>query len=77
MGQRRDFEGLKHRRTQAARLFAKAKGRGALAGMEAIITKRGIWAALGATASLSRTAVKFHGYDGSRPRSWRSLARVS
>jgi transposase len=33
MGQRRDFEGLKHRRTQAARLFAKAKGRGALAGI--------------------------------------------
>ena len=33
MGQRRDFEGLKQRRAQAARLFAKAKGRGALAGI--------------------------------------------
>jgi len=29
--QRRDFEGLKQRRLQAAQLFAKAKGRGALA----------------------------------------------
>jgi hypothetical protein len=33
IGQRRDFEGLKERRAQAARLFAKAKGRGALAGI--------------------------------------------
>ena len=33
IGQRRDFEGLKQRRAQAARLFAKAKGRGALAGI--------------------------------------------
>ena len=31
--QRRDFEGLKERRAQAARLFGKAKGRGALAGI--------------------------------------------
>jgi transposase len=33
IGQRRDFEGLKQRRAQAARLFVKAKGRGALAGI--------------------------------------------